>query len=46
MHGAANALGERVGNTPMELMLVNLRLMGLIGGAPELLSPRGGATSL
>ena len=26
----ANALGERVGNTPMELMLVNLRLMGLI----------------
>lgn len=30
VHGAANALGERVGNTPMELMLVNLRLMGLI----------------
>ena len=30
IHGAANALGERVGNTPMELMLVNLRLMGLI----------------
>jgi isopropylmalate/homocitrate/citramalate synthase len=29
-HAAANALGERVGNTPMELMLVNLRLMGLI----------------
>src|SRR5262249_41162397 len=26
----ANSLGERVGNTPMELMLVNLRLMGLI----------------
>jgi 2-isopropylmalate synthase len=30
VHGAANALGERVGNTPMELMLVNLTLMGLI----------------
>jgi 2-isopropylmalate synthase len=30
VHGAANALGERVGNTPMELMLVNLRLMGLL----------------
>ena len=31
VHGAALALGERVGNTPMELMLVNLRVMGLIG---------------
>src|SRR6185437_8288526 len=30
VHSAANSLGERVGNTPMELMLVNLRLMGLI----------------
>ncbi len=30
IHGAANALGERVGNTPMELMLVNLRVMGII----------------
>jgi isopropylmalate/homocitrate/citramalate synthase len=30
VHAAANALGERVGNTPMELMLVNLRLMGVI----------------
>jgi 2-isopropylmalate synthase len=30
VHGAANSLGERVGNTPMELMLVNLRLMGVI----------------
>ncbi len=30
IHAAANSLGERVGNTPMELMLVNLRLMGLI----------------
>jgi 2-isopropylmalate synthase len=31
VHAAANSLGERVGNTPMELMLVNLRLMGLLG---------------
>lgn len=31
VHAAANSLGERVGNTPMELMLVNLRLLGLIG---------------
>ena len=30
IHAAANSLGERVGNTAMELMLVNLRLMGLI----------------
>jgi 2-isopropylmalate synthase len=30
VHGAANSLGERVGNAPMELLLVNLRLMGLI----------------
>jgi len=30
VHAAANALGERVGNSPMELMLVNLRLLGLI----------------
>lgn len=30
VHAAANSLGERVGNTPMELMLVNLRLMDLI----------------
>jgi 2-isopropylmalate synthase len=30
VHAAANALGERVGNTSMELMLVNLRLLGLI----------------
>lgn len=30
VHAVALALGERVGNTPMELMLVNLRLLGLI----------------
>jgi 2-isopropylmalate synthase len=30
VHAVANSLGERVGNTPMELMIVNLRLMGLI----------------
>lgn len=31
IHGVALSLGERVGNTPMELLLVNLRLMGLRG---------------
>ena len=30
VHAAALSLGERVGNTPMELMLVNLRLLGVI----------------
>ena len=30
VHGSAISLGERVGNTPMELMLVNLRLLGMI----------------
>jgi 2-isopropylmalate synthase len=29
IHGVALSLGERVGNTPMELLLVNLRLAGL-----------------
>ena len=29
IHGVALSLGERVGNTPMELLLVNLRLMAL-----------------
>ncbi len=30
VHAAALGLGERVGNTPMDQMLVNLRLMGAI----------------
>ena len=30
LHGAAIGLGERVGNTPMELLLMNLVLMGYI----------------
>ncbi len=30
VHGAALSLGERVGNAPMDLLLVNLKLMGLI----------------
>ncbi|HEX4076328.1 MAG TPA: LeuA family protein [Candidatus Acidoferrales bacterium] len=30
VHACALALGERVGNTPMEVMLVNLHLLGLI----------------
>jgi isopropylmalate/homocitrate/citramalate synthase len=29
VHAAALALGERVGNTPMEMMLVNLKLLGV-----------------
>jgi len=29
IHGVALSLGERVGNTPMELLLVNLNLLGL-----------------
>lgn len=29
IHGVALSLGERVGNTPLELLLVNLRLLGL-----------------
>jgi len=31
VHASALSLGERVGNTPMELMLMNLRLLGLVG---------------
>jgi 2-isopropylmalate synthase len=30
LHGAAIGIGERVGNTPMELLLLNLVLMGYI----------------
>jgi 2-isopropylmalate synthase len=30
VQAAANSLGERVGNTPTELMLVNMRLLGMI----------------
>jgi 2-isopropylmalate synthase len=30
LHGAAIGIGERVGNTPMEMLLVNLVLMGCI----------------
>jgi 2-isopropylmalate synthase len=30
VHGAALGIGERVGNTPMDQLLVNLRLMGAI----------------
>ena len=30
VHGAALGIGERVGNTPMDLLLVNLVLMGFI----------------
>jgi 2-isopropylmalate synthase len=30
VHGCAIGLGERIGNTPMDLLLVNLRLLGWI----------------
>jgi len=30
VHGCALGIGERVGNTPIDLLLVNLKLMGLI----------------
>ena len=30
VHGCALSIGERVGNTPIDLMLVNMKLMGLI----------------
>jgi 2-isopropylmalate synthase len=32
LHGSAMGLGERVGNTPLDLLLINLRLMGLWEG--------------
>jgi 2-isopropylmalate synthase len=32
LHGCALGLGERVGNTPLDLLLVNLRLMGRWSG--------------
>jgi 2-isopropylmalate synthase len=31
VHGTALGIGERVGNTPMELVLLNLRLLGQLG---------------
>ena len=30
VHGAAAGIGERVGNTPMDILMVNLKLMGWI----------------
>ena len=39
VHGSAAGIGERVGNTPMDLLMVNLKLMGWIDndltGLPE-----------
>lgn len=37
IHGCALGIGERVGNTPMDLLIVNLRLMGLEIGDPSYL---------
>ena len=36
VHACALALGERVGNTPMEAMLVNLHLLGLLSEGRDL----------
>jgi 2-isopropylmalate synthase len=30
VHGSAGGIGERVGNTPMDILMVNLKLMGWI----------------
>ena len=35
LHGAALGIGERVGNTPMDLLLVNLVLMGYVDARPD-----------
>jgi 2-isopropylmalate synthase len=35
IHGSALGLGERVGNTPLDLVLVNLKMMGLWEGDLE-----------
>ena len=35
LHGAAIGIGERVGNTPMDVLLVNLVLMGMRDGRPD-----------
>ncbi|PYV32460.1 MAG: 2-isopropylmalate synthase [Acidobacteria bacterium] len=32
LHGAALGIGERVGNTSMDILLVNLRLLGYVSG--------------
>jgi 2-isopropylmalate synthase len=32
VHGCVMGIGERVGNTPIDLLLVNLRLLGLVQG--------------
>ncbi len=32
VHGTALGVGERVGNTPLELMLLNLKLLGMLEG--------------
>jgi 2-isopropylmalate synthase len=36
VHGTALGIGERVGNTPMELLLLNLRLLGRLPESREL----------
>jgi isopropylmalate/homocitrate/citramalate synthase len=38
IHGCANGIGERVGNVPMDLLLVNFKLMGIQPWADQDLS--------
>jgi isopropylmalate/homocitrate/citramalate synthase len=38
IHACANGIGERVGNTPMDLLLVNFKLMGILPWANQDLS--------
>lgn len=36
IHGCGLGIGERVGNTPMDLLLVNLKLLGMLPGRIDL----------
>ena len=50
VHGTALGIGERVGNTPMEQLLVNLKLLGLrdddLTSLPEYVDLAGSATGV
>jgi 2-isopropylmalate synthase len=50
IHGTALGIGERVGNTPMEQLLINLRLLGLREGdltrLPEYVAAVAGAMAV
>jgi len=50
VHGTALGIGERVGNTPMEQLLVNLKLLGIrdddLGRLPEYVELAASATGM